>query len=618
MYQNFSKLLSQAGVATGKVAKLGFVTGFAALSTIAPSALTAGTKAQENTKVAQAQDKRPNIIFLVADDMGYSDISPYGGEISTPNLEALSKKAVSFTNYRSSPVCSPSRSMLLTGVDNHIAGLGTMFEYITPNQKGKPGYEGVLSDRIVTLPQILKDAGYHTYMVGKWHLGEEPSQTPDKKGFTKTFSLLEGGGDHYSNRGFSPKIPINRYNSDGKDVTLPKDFYATKFYTDKMIEYIESNRKDGKPFFTYFAYTAPHSPYQAPKEYIDKYINTYTPGWDKVRAERFKRMQKMGLIPDYVEMSPRWEEVKAWDELTPEGRRTAAKTMAIYAAMVDYLDMSIGRFIDYLKQTGQYENTIFVFISDNGADGHNRDEDEDYAKWFQQIGVDNSYENMGLPNSFVTRGIGWAQVSVTPFYAEKATEAEGGIRDPLMIYYPGKIESGRRSDAVVSIKDIAPTVLDYAGVRHPGNTYQGRPIYPLTGPLAGRSLRPLLEGRADRIRQDNEAFGAEVFGTVNKALYWGDWKILKLDPPFGDRTWKLFNLRIDPGEQNDLSKMYPTQLQKMIAAYDQYEKEVGFVPTKPDQAKFLKVNPTPIGKMISLLQPYGKGNSLMSAKAAEQ
>lgn len=612
MSAKFSKLVSLAGSATRRGSFV-FMASVTAATTIALPSLKEAANAQERRT---SNGKRPNIVFLVADDMGYSDIGLFGGEASTPNIDAIGKKGVTFTQFRTSPVCSPSRSMLLSGVDNHIAGLGTMYEYITPNQKGKPGYEGVLSDRIVTLPTILKDAGYHTYMVGKWHLGDEPGEIPSDKGFTRSFSMLQGGGDHYSARGFSPKIPINTYVSDGQKVaTLPRDFYTTKFFTDKMIEYIESNRKDGKPFFTYFAYTAPHSPYQAPKEYIEKYINTYTPGWDKVREARFKRMQQMGLIPSYLEIPPRWKEVKAWDELTPEGRRTAAKTMAVYSAMIDYLDTSIGRFIDYLKQTNQYENTIFVFISDNGADGHNRDEDEAYAKWFQQVGINNSYENLGLPNSFVTRGIGWAQVSTTPFYAEKATQAEGGIRTPLMIYYPGAIESGRRTDVVASVKDIAPTVLDYAGVRHPGNTYQGRPIYAPDGPLAGKSLRPFLEGRAERVRDENQPFAAEVFGTINKALYMGDWKILRLDPPFGDRTWKLFNLRMDPREQIDLSQLYPGQLQRMVAYYEQYEKDIGFTPANPT-VKSLEMKATPLGKIISLLQPYKTQNVLMSAQTS--
>lgn len=563
-----------------KISQFVIATGIGTLSIIGISFL----KTESEVRAGRSAGiEKPNIVMLIADDMGYSDLGIYGSEISTPNIDALAHEGMILTNFHTGPSCSPTRSMLLTGVDNHYAGLGNMLEKLAPNQLGQPNYEGYLNDKVVTLPTLLRDGGYNTFMSGKWHLGgvehpktgeEKAGFDPYERGFDETFTMLEGGGDHYSMRGFSPFIPVNVFTRNGEKVEeLPEDFYSTRSFTDQMIEYVEANYQDDKPFFSYLAYSAPHSPYQAPKELIEKYIPVYEAGWDNVRAQRFKRMKELGVIPKYLELPGRWPEVGSWDSLPADTQKISAKKMAAYAAMIEYLDLEIGRFLQYLKDIGEYDNTIFIFMTDNGADGHNRQESEAYQKWFEEEGIDNSYENMGLRDSFVTRNIGWAQVSATPHWGEKAGHSQGGITGAFFVSYTGFLDSGQ-SKAFTSVKDVTPTLLEYAGIEHPGSTYKGREIYPMTG----RSMRPLWEGYSDRIHPKDEPIVFETFGTGDAAVFLGNWKILRQNPEWGDGTWKLYNLEIDPTETNDLSAIYPTLLQNMINEYEAYAERVQVIP----------------------------------------
>lgn len=547
---------------------------FTSLSIIGFSVKIKSNQANSN----RGKNRSPNIVILVADDMGYTDLGAFGSEIPTPNIDSFAKQGRMLTNFHTLPSCSPSRSQLLTGVDNHQNGLGNMEELLTPNQKGKPGYEGYLNNRIVTLPQLLKDAGYHTFMAGKWHLGKIPGTFPSDKGFEQSFTLLEGGGGHFNHMPFDPYSAAT-YLENGKAVELPRNFYSTVTYTSKLIEYIDKNHGDGKPFFAYAAYTSPHEPLQAPQEEISKHIDKYKKGWDRLRQERFQRMKELALIPDYLELPPRFPRVPAWDKLKPEQQQYEAKKMAIYAASTTILDRNIGRIVEHLKQIGEYDNTIFVFLSDNSAagDDYSEEDPQTYQAWFKKMGINNSYENIGNANSFVGYGQPWAQVGTTPFQWFKGKMSEGGIRVPMIVFRPGEIESKSKIDAFANSLDLTPTLLDYAGIKHPGVNYQGRPIFP----LQGRSLRPLLEGKAERIYGLNEPVGMELYGVGNSALFLGDWKIVKLKQPWGNGKWHLYNLSIDPTELKDLAQMYPLQLNKMVALYEKYEQEKGVVPAKP-------------------------------------
>lgn len=554
-----------------KLSQFLVIVSFSAVSLIGFGSWRKSSQAQSD----RPSEKRPNIVMVIADDMGYSDLSLYGGEVSTPNIEALAKKGMMFTKFYASAACSPTRAQLLSGVDNHLSGLGSMGEYLGPEQKGKPGYEGYLNDRVVTIPTLLKDAGYHTYMVGKWHLGAKEGYLPSDRGFEQSFALLEGAASHYNQMGFSPARPKANYTNNGQPANVPPNFYSTEFYTNKLIEYLDRDRSTRKPFFIYAAYTSPHEPLQISQADIQKYMSKYDMGWDRLRQQRFDRMKKLGIIPANIELPPRWPRIPAWDSLTPEQQRYEAKKMAIYGAMMENLDKNIGRLIAHLKQIGEYDNTIFIFLSDNGAEGNNRIESERYQTWLKQEGIDNRYENLGNANSFVGLGRPWAQVGATPFLWYKGRVSEGGIRVPAIFSYPGVIKEGTKTAALGTVKDFMPTILDYAGVRYPGISYKGNPIYP----MEGKSLRPVLEGKRDRVYGENDAVGFELFGSGNRALIQGDWKILLLSPPWGDGQWKLFNLREDPRELVDLSKQYPQRLTKMISLYEQYEKEKGVVST---------------------------------------
>jgi len=323
-----------------------------------------GKKAE--AQIAKSNPQKPNILLIVADDMGYTDIGPFGAEIATPTLDELAEEGVLLTNFHVLPTCSPSRSVLLLGVDNHLAGLGAMGERTTPKQKGKPGYEGFLNNTVAHMPRLLKDAGYHTYMVGKWHLGEEKEHRPSRKGFEQTFALLEGGGSHWADRlGVTPTIPMH-YARNGEVLdSLPKDFYSTRSYTDHLLEWLDQDKDDDKPFFAYVAYTAPHDPLHAPKEYIEKYKGKYDEGFNALREARYEKLKSLGILPDSVAMHP-WN-APEWNQLPNEEKAAAARDMEVYAAMIDYMDEQIGRIIDRLKDHGKLDNTMVVFISDNGA-----------------------------------------------------------------------------------------------------------------------------------------------------------------------------------------------------------------------------------------------------------
>jgi len=517
---------------------------------------------------AQASEAaQPNILLIVADDLGYSDIGAFGGEISTPTLDGLAREGLQLTNFHVLPSCSPTRSVLMSGVDNHQAGMGTMGELKTPEMEGHPGYAGYLNFEVAALPEVLKAGGYHTYMAGKWHLGHEKETTPHARGFDETFVLLPGGGSHWSD--MKPLSPPQTmvYSRNGKKVdSLPDDFYSTTYYTDELLKYIERNKNDGKPFFAYLSYTAPHDPLHAPKKYIDKYRGKYDRGWDVLREQRLQSLKELGVIHKDTIPFPRLASVKAWNELSAEERAEASRDMEVYAAMIDFMDEQIKRVFDYLKQAGEYDNTMVIFISDNGANGHlptaYPGQTEEHLNSF-----DNSLENRGLQNSFIEPGPGWSQASMAPSRMFKAFTSEGGIKAPMLVKLPGKMENaGSRNHSFFHVRDIMPTILDLAGVE-PGKQFEGRKVMS----MQGRSVLDLFEGTVATPYAEASQVGYELFGM--KAYFVGDWKILWMPKPFGPGEWELFNLKQDPGEMNDLGKQYPEKRIAMIKRWEQYKIE---------------------------------------------
>ena len=551
---------------------------FALVLAFFPSVVSAGGPA-----------RRPNLLLIVADDMGYSDLGCFGGEISTPQIDALAGRGLRASNFYAAASCSPSRSMLLSGTDSHIAGIGNMAEWTGPTQRDKPGYEGYLNFRVASIATLLHDGGYHTYMAGKWHLGEKPDQWPAARGFERDLSLLQGAGSHWSDmQGLLPTEPRVTYTRNGQKVAeLPKDFYSSKNLTDFILESIDQNARDGRPFFAYLAYQAPHGPLAVPDDWRDRYKGRYDKGYDYFRAERLARQKRLGLVAQGVVGFPRLPNIPAWDTLTDEQRQHAARKMELYAAMIEYMDSQIGRLIDHLKKTGQYDNTVIVFMSDNGAAGEDMAELVDKLApaahdWFLST-FDNRPENWGRPGSCVEYGPAWAQVSSVPLRQFKGVVADGGIRVPLIVSGPGVKHGGDITPSLLHGMDLAATFLDLAGIQHPAKLAGSK-----VAPMQGKSMVPLLTDKQKQIRSAGDAIGWELFG--NRALRQGDWKILWMSPLAGGTGgWQLFNLKDDPSELRDRSAEHPDRRQTLLKLWDDYVQRNGviltddgpFAPRKP-------------------------------------
>jgi arylsulfatase len=515
----------------------------------------------------ETERKQPNILLIVADDLGFSDIGPFGGEIHTPTLDQLATEGLRFTNYYVMPNCSPTRSSLLSGNDNHVAGLGIMSEMDYPalHEQNLPGYSGALSKQVVTIPELLRGNNYHTYMVGKWHLGEEEGQDPYDRGFEETFILGTGGGSHYSDQ--KPLAPPQHmaYTRNGVEVALPSDFYSSHNYTDSLISFIDKNKADGKPFFGYLSYTAVHDPLHAPMEYIEKYKGKFDFGWDSLYTLRLNNLKALGIVQE--DITP-WKNpsIPEWNSLPEELRKLYARDMEIYAASIEYMDMCIGRIFDYLKQQGMYDNTMIIFMSDNGANGaiaetYPGNEDGSYLATFN-----NELDNRGLPGSYVVQGPGWAQASSAPFRFFKLFTSEGGIRAPLMIKMPGAgAQADRWNSALVHVTDLMPTILELTQTQYP-KAYNGQEIHP----LIGHALQPILNGDTAAFHPER-GIGYEMFEM--KAYIRGRWKILRLPQPMGTGDWELFDLESDPGEMHDLSAQHPELKQELMDAWEQYALE---------------------------------------------
>lgn len=513
---------------------------------------------------------RPNILLIIADDMGYSDLGSFGGEIATPNLDALALAGVRFSNFLVNPACSPTRATLYTGVDSHLAGLGNMYEELSPNQQGQPGYEGHLNARVVSVASLLADSGYRTYLSGKWHLANSPGQGPGSQGFQRSFALNSGGASHFADMlpAYHPDPKARAaYTEDDRLLTrLPDDFeYSSQYYADRLLRYLQDDRAN-KPFFAVLAYTAPHWPLQAPDAAIARYKGRYDAGYDVLYRERRERVTELDLIPAGVE-PPRPPKAVPWVDLSERQQREQSRTMEVYAAMIDEMDRHTGRVIDYLKKTGELDNTLVVFMSDNGPEGHDLDEtwgSEQFPAIRKVIDerYDFSFDNIGRPNSYAFYGAGWAMAGSAGLRMYKAFPSEGGTRVTAFAHFPGRFKSGSIYQAPIPLRDIVPTLLDVAGIEHPGERYADREIYP----LQGQSLLPRLTGAgADT---ESPALGTELFGKYS--LRKGEWKLLVMTPPYATGKPELYNIARDPGEASDLASKEPERLATMLALWREY------------------------------------------------
>lgn len=532
------------------------------------------TGSRKNNKVVK-KDNQPNIILILADDLGYSDIGCYGGEIQTPNLDYLAANGMRFTSFYNTSRCCPTRASLLTGLYNQQAGIGEM-----TTDRNEPGYRGYLTENSVTLAEVLKNAGYHTAMTGKWHVSNTIEQSskeaqlkwlshqasypyfspveqyPVNRGFEKYYGNIFGVVDFFD--------PFSLVNGVTPVEKVAPGYYHTDAINDTAVSYIKEFSKEDKPFFLYVSQTAPHWPLQALPEDIKKYENTYKAGWDAIREARYKRMIEKGLIdPATTPLSPRIEKELSW-ERNPD-KEWDARAMAVHAAMVDRMDLGIGRIIQVLKETGELENTIILFLSDNGGSPENCMK---YGPGYDRPGETRDGIKINYPvnkdifpgpqNTFASIGERWANVANTPYQYAKAQSYEGGVRTPMIAYWPKGIKSkGGFTDHLGHVMDFMPTFLEVAKAHYP-KTFNGHNITPYTG----ISLLPAFEGEQKKVNNAlyNEHFNARYVRD-------GEWKLVSLS---NDTTWRLYKINQDETELNDLSVQYPDVVSRLAHQWRQW------------------------------------------------
>ncbi len=514
----------------------------------------------ESKKETQPVNGKPNIVVVLCDDMGYSDIGSFGAEIiKTPNLDTLAVQGMRLTRFYNTARCCPSRAALLTGQHPHTAGMGSM----TDQTIDLPAYHGYFPQNVTTISQVLKNQGYNTYLAGKWHVGDEPEHWPMNYGFTHCFSNIKGAGSYFDGlpyRNDQWKWGGNEiiYVEDEKQIEYPKGKYLTDLITDYALKYITEAKEANKPFFLYLAYTAPHWPLHAPEDVIAKYENKFLIGWDSLRALRYKNQLKKKIIQPHFKLSKRNSAVRAWDELSADEKQKKARLMAVYAAMIDRMDQNLGRLRQQLKQNRQDNNTIIVFLSDNGGCR------AEYVSFLDKRFDKNALP--GTPQSFTAYGAGWANASNTPFRMFKSQVHEGGIASPFIAWYPKMIPANTINRSIGHIADILPTCLELAGATYP-NTHNNTPI--VQSP--GQSLISAFKGDT-LIRK--QPLGFEHHGTM--AIRDGKWKMVRLK----NKPWELYDMENDPTETNDLIKTADEKIiDHLMKAYNQWSAQVGACPS---------------------------------------
>lgn len=526
-------------------------------------ALSLRSEAQTETPPA-----KPNFVVLLIDDAAFMDLGIYGGEARTPNIDALASGGAMFTRYYSSPLCSPSRAMLLTGMDNHLTGVSTIPEVLPKEHEGQPGYTMRLEPGVATLADRLKPVGYRTLMTGKWHLGSGKGDLPDAHGFDRSFALDASGADNWEDKSYMPYYADAPWYEDGAPASLPDDFYSSAFIVDKMVSYLEEGPST-EPFFAFLGFQAVHIPVQAPAEFTANYKGVYDAGWEELRLARWARAKAKGFIPQDAALAPMPDHLRAWASLTPEDQKLYAARMEVNAGMLEAMDFHIGRLVAHLKSTGQFENTVFVITSDNGPEPSRGDNDPRMKFWMNMNGYHLDAEGMGEKGSWGFIGPEWAMAAASPHDKFKFLGSEGGIRVPFILSGAG-VPQGQRIDTRAQVTDIAPTLLALAGA--PADLDGAKPV-------TGRSLLPLLRGEVDAVYTLGDAIVIEVSG--NAAVIKGDYKLTRNQKPHGDARWRLYDLSKDPGETEDLSASYPDIYDDLQTEYASYSERVGVLEVPP-------------------------------------
>lgn len=492
--------------------------------------------------------QKPNIVLIMADDMGFSDIGCYGSEIPTPNIDKLAKNGIRLSQFYNTARCCPTRASLMTGLAPHQTGIGHMTE--EPGNEaeqhwGTPGYQGHLNKHCVTIAEVLSTAGYHTYMTGKWHLGQiDTSKWPLQRGFEKYYGILSGAASY-----FKPQGGRGLTSNNTKLSPPTGNYYTTDAFADSAIAFLQQ-QQDDKPFFLYLTFNAPHWPLHAKPEDIKKFEGLYMKGWDVVRKERFAKQQQAGVLAKETRLSPRDTAVRAWNLLNETEKKDVAHRMAVYAAQVSCMDQNIGKLVYTLEKSGKLNNTLIIFLSDNGACP------EPYKELGGGAMTDiNDKEKWGA----ISYGEGWANASNTPYRKWKREMEEGGIHTPFIMYWPAGIAASQRNKILNTpsyLPDVMPTLLSVSGAQYP-TTYKDSIIYP----LEGRSMSPLFH--SDKLDKHNYMFWEHE---GNQAVRKGDWKAVK----DRERKWELFNLSVDRTEEKDLAQQHPEILKDMVDKWQEW------------------------------------------------
>ena len=500
------------------------------------------------------EDNRPNILFILADDLGYTDLGAFGGEISTPNLDTLALEGVRLTNFHSAPYCAATRASLMSGTTTREAGV------IIHNDTLRPD--------VATMPERLGAAGYHTYISGKWNLGVTVEESAHARGFELSFALGPPVDNHLAHSNFPPVsefAPGGAYLENGVSVSLPEDWYSTDLFTDKLMEQISSNLEDGAPWFGYLALTAPHWPLQAPEDWIDRYAGRYDEGYDAFREARVARATELGVLPDGLTLDGYQGLAPAWNDLSEDQQAKLARAMEIYAAMVENIDWNIDRLVTFLEESGELDDTVIIFSSDNGASGS---DDTFVPPEMPRTDNDNSLANMGRQWSFTAYDRGWAEAATAPFSEVKTSMHAGGTQVSTFVRHPDVANKGGFERTYLTVMDLLPTFLHIAEAPAPAVEFHGRQVLP----VRGRSFWDLIKGG------EPPETAATPWITTNDrqaALVLWPWKIVTrpTDGSGQDNSpleWDLFNLEDDPGERRDISGLNPDIKSELIAHWDDY------------------------------------------------
>ncbi len=587
---------------------------FASLPAVATT-----TENTANSDTNLKSSARPNVVIIMVDDAGLMDFEPFGGEAKMPNIQNLADQGVRFTNYRTSPLCAPSRAMMLTGIDNHLTGIATIPEVLPRAHEDAPGYSMALEPGVKTIADRLRNVGYRTYMTGKWHMGSRTvAELPVSHGFDRSFILDASGADNWEQKPYMPYYLSAPWFEDDKPATLPEDFYSSKFIVDKMIDYIGEDRTSTRadktteaeqPFLAYLAFQAIHIPVQAPPEFTQNYAGVFDDGWHALRLQRWQKAQALGLIPKDAPLTDMPEGLRDWQALTDEERRYYSKTMMVNAGMLEAMDHHIGRLMSWLESRGELDNTLFVVTSDNGPEHNDISRRPGIGLWYATQNYHRDIATMGEKGSLVSIGPEWAAAAAAPSKLFKFYSSDGGIRVPLIFSGPN-VPAATTQSSFGMVTDILPTVMDLLNLPIDSSSLDRQPLEnaPEAVALTGRSLGPVIRGNSTATYGPEDVMAIETAGNV--ALFKGAYKLARNLPPHGDRIWRLYNIEIDPGETQDLAATEPELLRDMKAEYQNYAKTYGVQEVPEGYNSITQLN---INTASKYLKNYGLGFGIAGA-----